>query len=373
METRELYMPDDIKKICEIDAQHILDDRGQPPLWPLMVEIGAWYLNKCFLPVLCETIDDLKKIGKSKGEIANLFKAPSRISYPMHQIHYSFGELKGSRGVGILRDLLDFIEFFRREDLFCEKGQNILWSKDDVDKTLKTLDLIYLKNDEKSKEIRKIIGKLNTTLWLYTELITAGHHSICHEFHGPYKLNGNRWLVVREYYDLNLSEIWPFSQKIPANKVITIEVYEDVVIKFDFFNHVESSSDLPSHLVAFLISLENFDTPVKELQNIKTILESVIECISAGNKHTSSFRESDWVTKLVELYFWCLKPHRLLLGDNWQPSSYVYDFIRERNPDQEFNNLMEMVGQIKSGAFRYEKAMSMLVNHYIANIGMWGD
>lgn len=358
-----------IEKICITDAEHILDDRGQPPLWPLMVEIGAWYLNRCFLSELYNTIKRLEEIGKTKDEIAFLFKAPSRLSYPMHQIHYSFQDLKGEKGKGLLLDLVDFIKFFRKEDIFCEKGQNILWANSKVKNALKTFPLLYLQNDEEGNSIRRIVGKLNTVLWLYTELITMGHHSICHEFHGPYKIDTNKWLVIREYYDLKLTDIWPFSDSMPANKIVTMEVYEDIQIKLDFFNHTESSSDLPSHLKAILIGLEKFENFLAT-DNIKELLNKVTESMAIGNKYIANFKEVDWVTKLIELYFYCIEPHKSLLGEDWRPTNQVYEFIQKAKPDKEFNDFMNKVGVIKSGAVSYDDARKMLVDHYLNNIGV---
>ena len=53
-------MKQKIYNACKTDAEHILEDRGLPPMWPLNIVDGMWYLSKCYVKELFFTVKKLK-------------------------------------------------------------------------------------------------------------------------------------------------------------------------------------------------------------------------------------------------------------------------------------------------------------------------
>ena len=179
------------------------------------------------------------------------------------------------------------------------------------------------------------------------------HHAYGHEFHGPYPLKNGEILIVREYYDLKVPEIWPFTKDLPFEKIIILEVYKNVEIRFDIFNHIESSASLPQNLQRVLVAIDNLDNNLKSLKEIEQLFENIKLLSNKSIKFTKDFTYKDWVNKkLIEVHYYSLKPHKDVLGKDWRPSTEIYNFIKNNDVDEEYHKFIRLVGGI------YKRVMS---------------
>lgn len=335
---------------CKTDAEHILEDRGLPPMWPLNIVDGMWYLSKCYVKELYLTIKKLKNKGLSIEEIAKLFKAPSRISDLFHLDQFPMEGLTPEERLELINDLVNMLPYYRKEDIFCESGRNILLTHGEVEKLLTKHQ--FIKVADNGNQLRRIIGKINATTWLYTELITVAHHAYGHEFHGPYPLKNGKILIVREYYDLKVPEVWPFTKELPFEKIILFEVYKNVEIRFDAFNHMESSAPLPQNLQRVLVAIDNLTNNLKSVEEIEQLFATTKSLSNKAIDFTKDFTYKDWIKKLIEVHYYSLKPHKDVLSEDWRPSSEIYGFIENNNVDEEYHKFMRLVGSI------YQRLMS---------------
>ncbi|MDI6591743.1 MAG: hypothetical protein QME61_02285 [Patescibacteria group bacterium] len=353
-----------INQLCSTIAEHIVEDKSQPPLWPVHALEGYWPLYSHFLKELYQTIKKLEQKNFSNDRIAELFKAPSRLAELTYLFIYGG---KSSLTAEQLEDLalhiIRYIQHYRKEDVFCKSGRNIIWTKEQVNKVI-NYEMITA-----TKERSTILGKINATLWLYTELICTREHQYGHEFHGPYFLPNQDILVVREYYDLKRPEIWPFTSDMKFNKIVTLEIYDkDTKIGFDFFNHTESFTPLPQRLIKFTIGIENYENSIKTISELRGFLRELTLLMKKAIEATKEFSKKDWMKKEFENYFYLLKPHKELLGEEWYPTQEQYEIL-EYEMDEEYRMIIrEIENSFSKGP---EKAFEIVKNILLR--GIYGE
>jgi len=341
-----------IDNFCSAYATYVLKAFGksQPLIWPIPMNETYWYICKYFLRELYKDIKRLKDKDVAIERIEELFVAPTRISMFLAMIYgMSFSDLKIKEKVELTELLLDLLPRYRREDLFCENGSNIIWTKQQASKELKKCKMINLDENKNAGQLAKILGKINATLWLYCEFIHGAFHSYGYEFHGPYSLNNKeKLLIVREYYDIKPSLVWPFASRLPFDKVTTFEVYKDCKINFDLFGHLETTVSLPQHLQSFHIktSSEGIESEVNNLSGLDSILSNCAETLNEALKFTSNFNKYDWAKKIVEMHYHYLVPHKDLLKQDWKPSDSIYLAINKGSDEIEMANTFKSFEKI---------------------------
>lgn len=308
-----------IKVVCE----HIVLDigpkgRGSPPLWPISIVEVNWYLSQFMPREVYFLIKKLKEKGLSTKGIAKLFWGPSGFIHLLYCADFTFEGLTSEQSAEFVENVVDLISCYRKKDLFCENWKNILWSKEKVKSMISKYDFIETKNNG---DISKTLAKLNTVLWQYCILIQIGHRAYSHEFHGPYNLENGEILLVREYYNLKPVQVWPFTNKLPVEKLTSFEVYKDIDIRLDMFNHLDTSALLPQKLQRFCIIMG--DSKVVKRGEINQAFDSAINTLEIGNTFIKGFTKRDWVKKLIEMRCFWLKNKAFVGGVDWKPDAEI--------------------------------------------------
>jgi hypothetical protein len=333
-------------------SEHITEDKGEPPLWPMNIVESLWYLAKYFLREMYLTIEKLRSKGLSEEEIAKLFKTPTRLTYLIHHTEFPIKGLTAEQAVSLFHTIMDYVELYRKEDIYCETWRNILWDSSQVEDALSEYDFVTAESTDDWDTLSASVGRLNATLWMYSEFIHAAKHPYSHEFHGPYPLSDSRQLIVRHYYDLKPVEIWPFLEQVPHAQVLTLEIYsKDIDIGFSFFNHsrTRSSLPLPQALQSFSLAVGENKVPVRSIVDIRSLQSAYQAAIARGNTYVAEYTNADWHAKLLELHYYYLKPHKDILGEDWHPPQHLFDFVRTTPMDEQFGQFMDLVGQAYSG------------------------
>jgi len=365
MEMKELYSKK-IVKACSIVANHILDDRGEPPLWPLNIVKTLWYLSKFFPREVYITIEKLRERGVSEKEISDFFLTPTRLTYIFNQAEFPIEGLTAEEGENLFDTFMSYVAFYRKEDIYCDTLRNILWDKGQVIEALNKYEFINSKKCADWESLSQLLGKFNSVMWLYTEFINVAKHPYSHEFHGPYILPHNETMIVRKYYDLKPTEVWPFLIDVPYDIILTLEIYKDANLGFDFLNHSASSVSHPKCLQEFFVGVGTEESPVTNFKDLRALLTEYKNTITRGNEAVSEYTDADWLVKLLERHFYYLKPHKDKLGENWKPPKVLYDFVKTVEPDEKFVEFMDLVGRaIQTPS---EQFVKQLTNLHVQNI-----
>lgn len=321
-------------------------------LWPMPIfhpTEGNFYLyapERSFVVELLYILTELEATGLNDLEIAQLFKKPSRIATLTYTFEgFRHSKLTKQQGIELAIRLLNYIKELR-VDPFCKDMRNILWTPEMVNKVLAQSQRIDLQSDMHAEEIRKTVGKINAGLWLLCEYLYFAHHSIGHEFHGPYQLENRKTLVIREYYDLKC-ESWEFANDFPSNEITLIEIYKDSQIQFDFFNRMRSVMPISSALTEICVKRGALNgRSLNSVREMETLLDAIISTCNDAQTEVADLSKVDLLKKYVDVHYYVRKQLCEKLDMNWRPPLEVYQFIERVPPPRELMDAFKKMSQL---------------------------
>lgn len=318
MVTMDIYSRK-VKEACKIIAEHIVEDRaGGVPDWPFSFAAREMYLGPFFPKELYITIKKIERKGLSEEKIAHLFRNPSRIAHLFYTTILPSNNLTKEENIELVEKLVSFISYFRKGDIFCRNGKNIIWPEEKVKQYLPLLKQI------ENSETKKLIGQIDALLFQYNELIFGGIPAYGHEFHGPYRIN-DEFLIVKEHYDLKPVGIWPFVKNFPFEEIIILETFKEGEVRFDFFDHIETSFSLPEKLSQYCILVED----KKFTGSLGELKDKLLEIMTEANDFIKNFDKEDWIKKSLEMWCYYLKPCKERLGESWRISYSFKELKKE--------------------------------------------
>lgn len=363
MEPKELYSKKIVEAYRAISRHVVSGARGRAPAWPFSILETTIFYSKFFTRELLDVMRGLENKGLSRKKIAKMFYGPSAVSHWLYLAGFPFEGLNKKDVIEFIERTIDIIEFWRKEEPFCINWRNIIWDSNKVKKEVSRPKFIDARKDD---AIAKIVGKINTIVWHYCILIQVGHRNYSHEFHGPYDIGDNELLFVREYFNLKPKEVWPFVQSAPFDKILILEIYKNLEIKVDMFNHIWASSSLTPHLQRF--SIEVNDSQVLTKKEIKDMFATWVRIISKANAVVKGYTKKDWVEQSIKMKYWLLKPHKKILGKDWQAPKEVLT-LAEKYREIEMMAKKAIQGQMKKiMGYSEEEAMRNITQMYLDNI-----
>lgn len=345
-----------LDEFASVMATNLLGTSKEPyaHIWPApVVNIleARWYTLSHFPRTLNRLIQQLERRKIPQENIAKLWGGPSRICLFLFWVDgKSLLRMPKEEVVELTLKLIRYVSSLRKGDIYCRNGKNFLLDPASLSKLVDDFAGFDLGDDEQSKRIRKLVGTINASLWLYTELLYFACHSWGHEFHGPYDLGENRSLVVREYYDLK-PPVWDFSKSLKADKFTTFEIYKTAEIAFDMFNRTRSKGSPLSKLQAFSIRIGGIrGEPIERLNDIEKLGLHVMNAAEEAAISERKLGKKQLIEKFAETTYYCgIRPLADVLGEDWRVPSEVYEAI-EREDALRSEFLTQKLEGIKRGA-----------------------
>lgn len=365
MGTKDTYSNKIVDAYRAVSRHVVAGARGRAPAWPFSILETTIFYSKFLTRELLEVMKELESKGYSRNEVAKMFYGPSAVSHWLYLAGFPFEGLSRDEVIDFVSRTIEIVEFWRRKDPFCMSWRNVIWDVDSVNKACTDEGFI---DTRKNESLAKVLGRINTIAWHYCILIQVGHRNYSHEFHGPYDIGNNEVLFVREYFNLRPDEIWPFAslENVPFERIAILEIYKDIKIKVDMFNHYLASSDLASHLQRFLIRVD--DSTALTQKQVKNLLSEWTEIITKANAFVRSYTKEDWVRKVIEMKYWLLKPHKERLGKDWHAPEEVLN-LAEGHREVEMVARKTIQGQMKKiMGYPEKKAMKNITQMYLDNI-----
>lgn len=330
--------------------------RGGAPKWPR--DLLEWiYYQSNFFPKECYyTLRKLKEIGQTFQEIARLFQYPSTICHWLYHPEAHFGVkdeywakgLSVKEGIEYIEYLVKLLTFLRKEDPFCRSYRNIILSRKEVDQILKTYEFIEI---PELRELQVLLSKLNMVLWHYCILLQGGLRVYSQEYHGPYRINKEKMLFVREYSRLRPVEVWRFVSDFPYNKVVFYEIYRGINIQVDILGHYWTSAKPADKLVKIAAIIDGKEADIDDIINFSAKCNEVFR---KGLAEIKDFEREDWVKKWIELGYLWLKPIKEMLNEDWRPPRDVIDLAYN---DKEAKHAQELTKQ------HYSMVISAIISY----------
>lgn len=320
-----------INKLLNIIVDSILSAKSKKEaaaltLWPIPTPLGMLFWGEEWAKKLNQVLHLIEEQKISDKKIKKSLKFPSKIVHFLWRCGDAVknSSLAKEEKLFIVKKLFKILALFRKENLFCKNGKNIIWDKKELENNKRSLYFFSVR-DRKSK---KIISNFEAALYLYTELLYWAQHPLGHCFHGLYP-DKKGDLLVREYFDLR-PKIWNFSKNLNFSQVEILETYKrGTKIKLDFFERgIRTIVPFKQNLKSSALKIDT--KPIKKLEEVSRFYNNLKNVIQEGSNFIQSLNEQQFIEKHAAYWFFALKPLCDLVGKDWRPPPQVLNNIYKR-------------------------------------------
>jgi len=282
------------------------------------------YVAKYLLPRLYTDVQTLKAKGYNEERIAKLFLNPSRIARLTYLYHaFSFSNLPANEALWLAEFLLRLISYYR-EDVFLESGKNLIFKTEQIKNLVGYHKIISFEEEKDFRELQESIAKLNILIANFLELLYFCHQHIGLEIHGPYNLQNNNIVVIRDAYDIK-PPFWDFCKGFRYNRICLLTIYKNTKISLDYAGRIFSRSSLKNKLVGVQLLEPKIDSNIKA--NIYLLIHDLENVIKEGILHVNKLDKKQLMKKYGEMFFYAIKPIRDELQVKWEPPEGFYKDI----------------------------------------------
>ncbi len=300
--------------------------------WPLRVEEVAPYFSDIEAEDVLKGLRQAEKAHLSAREIGMLFIGPSllREILPDLIIGLKAAKVPLKDRLWCVELLLKGLKAMQAGDPFCRDGVNALQTPEETSTLL--CDNEWRKCDPKtSVALHKLSSSVLSLLWglYFYPWVNVGF-----EIHGPYdsssKFGKNTVLLVRDFFDICPSELWPALSNRGYHSVKLLSVYRDVKLSIDMFDHVMHQGNLPSAMIAFCAFVDG--KPLKTNEEIENLNKDMLSIGTDHSSRVSQWRREELVCKFIEIRYYCLRRLAQFCGRSWMPPSKVLSRVEEWGP-----------------------------------------
>jgi len=283
-----------------------------------------------------EDIHSLRQRDMSKPSIAALFRNPTHLWRMSHHLLNGLRLLSTSLETQQQETLtlLEIISYLKYGDLFCSDGANIIWSPAQIADTVDDLRPI-----EEHGEAR-LVHQLAGVLWAYAESLYFVAHELSVEIHGPYKLPGGYSLLVRDFFDLRPSPLWPSIASLVSHQSVRIMIiYEHLEAHLDVYNnlYIDSRKRLIDEALCYQVLIDGHTASLSQIQQLILEASRAIEVIS---KEVDSWSLEQIARQYIHIFWWRKAVLSEALQKDWRPPEKVLKRMVERNiPESTTANL----------------------------------
>jgi len=244
-------------------------------------------------------------------ETARSFINPNRVAD--YNFLWGFArELPPEEGEYVASKLIEILKILRNGNPFSEDDRNTIWSDKVVkERTASTpfIDLV------EHPEFKELVARVETLLTLYAELLYFVFPGFSRMYHGPYHLDG-KIVFVKEFIDLRPTWLWSFTEDFPFSHFLEVGLYKDINIKVRFVGLIEADRPFPQALKSTSLFVD--DKPVRDLANLKNLVDAVESKVNNYTQLMMSYSEKDLMIQGIKIFFYSLKPLYDALGEDIQ-------------------------------------------------------
>jgi hypothetical protein len=316
------------------NSGHFVVSKTPPTFWPFLPEqIQPLYSAELASRVF-EDLKELRKMGWDNKRIAGLFGGSGWSQF----IRLIFVGLQGSkfifRGkpekrVEFLNEAIDVFKALKSEDPYSEENRTFVFTKEEVEKHAKELPWDTAITDEE----KNLLKRLEALAYAFSECLYFCYG--LENVHGPYDVSkyfpgGKTILVVRGFYRLKPTEIWPELMEFPFSEIEIYAVYRDAEVRFDIINF-DYEKDIHKKLVAFCIVARDGkkETILKTEEDYEKLINAYEKWIFEVGKRVDGMSIIDKAKHWAKTNFYIEKPLRDAIGKDWKPPKEVYERIEK--------------------------------------------
>ncbi len=221
--------------------------------------------------VIGRILSALDSPALEKVDKRSLFAGPANIRNQMVVVLFysKFYMIKRADRMKIATFYYRILKSYSPEDPFTWRGMNRILSEAEVSRFAGSAAW-KSSTPEVSRELGKLLVSLASLAYgLYTDATP----SLCGEFHGPYDVSDRfgrgHTLLVRDYFNLKPTELWPHTRGYRFRSVKIYAVYKGVKIRPDFYGNFVADKNLVDNLSFYHILADG--RPVNDINGIKVM------------------------------------------------------------------------------------------------------
>ncbi len=329
--------------IDDVAKDRLLRFRESVILPLVSTDANKWPIRSGRISRLCldefsrEFFEDIQslRLHMSEQSIAALLENPSRLWRMSHHLLNGLRLLNTSLETQqqAILTLLDIISYLKYGDIFCSNGANIIWSPAQVIDTIN--DLQPLEGFDAARLVHQLAG----VLWAYAESLYFVAHELSVEIHGSYKLPSGYSLLVRDFFDLQPSALWPLKDSfVPNQKIRILVVYNHFRAHLDVYNnlYVDAGTRLIDEVISCQVLIDGHTATLSQIQQL---IQEASKAIAAITSKVNSWTLEQIVRHYIHIFWWRKAALSHALQKDWRPPQEVLNRVIEKNiPDSSSAN-----------------------------------
>lgn len=311
--------------IYDTDMQHG-DGRDYWPFHPV-------FLDSLVAPIVFKEIlrltNILEKEGYTLTDIAGIIYSPTKVAnyqylWPIRTIN----SLTYNQKYELTKYFVKLLVILRNGEPFCEKERNLVWSRKSLNQNIKQYERDFV-STKHYPEMAQLLSKLEGLLVSYAETLYYYMIDLSRMMHGPYSLENESTVFVKEYLHLKAGELWDIVSDFPCDHFKEIGIYQDIDITAYFMGHTHSNPPFPKAIDKFVIIVDN--KIIKNIDELRNLYEKVKEVTEKTAQHIAEKSEDeDFLLKRgIDMFFYPLKPLYDEIEENWRdilPEAYDFAY-----------------------------------------------
>jgi len=292
--------------------------------WPNPSNKGYSIFLEDYINTLLRCVEILDAKGKSDEELAMLFGSATNVFRVFVRIGRTKKILDKKKRMYLAEKLLK-CAFFLREDEPFSAEKNVVYSPKKVEDILDRTTFI----DVVDTHQLNLFKKLNFLLYNFCETFYWTRWTTGCDFHGPYKVDCRKKMVVKNFFDLKPVMLWGETKEFEIKNARIDVVYKDVDwIKIDQYGHITSSNSLADNIDSFYFGLRTESGKViNDWCGLENILPSIESNIVLLTKKINSMNIKQIVAKQAEIEWYMLKNVLMACDLPPYPTKEVYNKI----------------------------------------------
>jgi hypothetical protein len=318
-----------------LDALHIaFENAGTIVPWPLHVAQVAPYYSDLEAIDLMERFRTLRAGGTTDLELARLYPSASSATSLMLDL------VPGMKQAGIdAADRAEFMQAILRGlalletgDVFCRDGGHRLLSGEQAQQLVEGADWQPV-TDEGGRDFAAacfgLSGAAQSLVW---STHFYGWTDISFVIHGPYQVTTSgghpRTLIVRDFFDLNVRDIWPMLPAPGLRTIRLLSLHDDSdEFRIDLFNHLLHARAQVESTQCISLCIDG--GPITKIDTMKDLRKHLIEVVRAQKTSLDQMSVRDIAAKFIESRYYAFRGWRLATGGDPLPPAEVYERLAE--------------------------------------------
>jgi len=261
------------------------------PTWPLPIFEAEADLYPHFLHDMLSALDGMKETGAADQEIAACLRTPSRI---VELSYFLLGASQSGLEIGDRRRLAGTLAAAlaraRPIDPLCERGASPLLNHAEV------AELADAHESSARPDREMSLTQLRGALLSLAEILHVGIPQYGREVHGPYALSTSLFMIVRDYFDFRMPEVWPSTAKFSADRIRISEIYSGAptIVHFDISNHITAQVRLQELLRSQAIHVLAADG-TERTESADTLADTVLAEHTQLLNTTAEYSRDEWL------------------------------------------------------------------------------